>query len=200
MVSIVDSGIGNVGSIVSMHDYLGLETVVIKHAEEVASARKLILPGVGSYDAAIDKLTRQDLFHAIKDRVNEGAPILGICLGMQLLMEGSEEGLKSGFSFINGHCKKFDNKLNLPIPHLGWNTVGVKKNGNQLFPDVNEYNRFYFVHSFYACVSNEDILTTTDYGVNFASSIHSNNVYGVQFHPEKSHRFGLSLLNRFYYL
>lgn len=196
MISIINSGLGNVGSIKSMLEYLNIKCEIITTKKEIEQAEKLILPGVGSYDQGVNKLKENDLFDVIKLRATvDNTPILGICLGMQLLLNSSEEGILQGLGLIKGHCQEF--KLsNLKSPHMGWNNVIIKQE-NKLINNYKDIQRFYFVHSYYAYVCEENVLATSDYGVNFASAIMKNNIFGVQFHPEKSHSFGLKLFTQF---
>ena len=161
-----------------------------------------MLPGVGSFDNAMQNLKELDLTALIQEKVlSEKTPIMGICLGMQLLTKGSQEGELEGFGFIDAYAKKFDfqdTKENLPIPHMGWNRVDVQKE-SKLYKDNNHKNRrFYFVHSYaVTCKNTEDILSTTKYGYDFVSGFEKDNIIGCQFHPEKSHRYGMALLKNF---
>ena len=199
---IIDYGVGNVGSIVNILKRIGIpssEIAVSQTAKDVAVARRIILPGVGAFDTAIRELKREGLFDAIQESVTgKGTPILGICLGMQLMTKRSEEGVLQGFSFFDAITRKFPMKSNdYPLPHMGWNTVALKKN-DPLVAGLIDPARFYFVHSFYVeCNSDKDILMETEYGKSFSSAISKGNIVGVQFHPEKSHRFGVSLLKNF---
>lgn len=196
MISIINSGIGNVGSIKSMLEYLNIKSEIITTKREIEHAEKLILPGVGSYDKGVNKLKENDLFEAIKLRATvDNIPILGICLGMQLLLDSSEEGTLSGLGLIEGRCEAFKLK-NLKCPHMGWNNTTIKQE-NRLITKSKDVQRFYFVHSYYATVCEENVLATTKYGIKFASAIMKNNIFGVQFHPEKSHNFGLKLFTKF---
>lgn len=193
MITIVDYGVGNIGSIENMLKYLNIEFLTSSNPNQIINAHKLILPGVGAYDTAINKLQKAKFFDIIKKKVKEDkTPVLGICLGMQLLLDSSEEGKEAGFGFIEGKAIKFDeNKL--VIPHMGWNFVKI----NDKY-DNEEDLRFYFVHSYFAKVqNNEDVWMTTDYEGEFVSAIRKDHVFGVQFHPEKSHKFGMKILNEF---
>lgn len=198
MIVVIDYGMGNVGSIVNMIKKVGYECIVSSSVNDVLNATKLILPGVGSFDKAMQNLQQLNLIDSINKKVIENkTPILGICLGMQLMTKGSEEGKLSGLSYINGYSNKFDSNQGLLIPHMGWNLINVKKTNN-LFTNTKEEQRFYFVHSFaVSCEDSEDILSTTFYGKEFVSSFQKNNILGVQFHPEKSHTFGMHFFKNF---
>lgn len=198
MIVIIDYGMGNLGSIVNMIKKLGYECTVSSNIDEILNAKKLILPGVGSFDQAIKNLEKLNLVNCINKQVLENkVPILGICLGMQLLTNGSEEGTVKGLSYVDAYASKFKKDLNLRVPHMGWNILKVKK--ENIFFDENFFEqRFYFVHSFSVhCSNSKDILTTTNYGMEFVSSFQKENILGVQFHPEKSHKFGMHFFRNF---
>jgi len=198
-VHIVNCGAGNIGSLLNMLKFLNIEAKVTDDWRELSNASRIILPGVGAFDNAMSYLeTRDGLIDELKNKaLNERIPTLGICLGMQLLLESSAEGTSHGLGIISGVCERFsfdDNNYN--VPHMGWNNVTISK-PSPLSENFDEM-RFYFVHSYYCKVSrSEDVLFTTNYGTNFASGISNGNVYGVQFHPEKSHKFGMKLLKNF---
>jgi glutamine amidotransferase len=202
MITIVDYGMGNLGSVKNMFKKIGQQTLITSEYKEIESASKILLPGVGSYDSAVENLKQLDLFELLKKRVLEDKiPILGICLGMQLLSKGSQEGALEGFGFINGFAKKFDFsnlEQKLPVPHMGWNRALINKESKLIKENPDRENRFYFVHSYAVeCINKEDILTTTHYGYDFVSSFEKENVLGCQFHPEKSHKFGMSVFKNF---
>jgi len=200
MLYIIDYGMGNLGSVGNMLKKVGAQFVITSNPRELEKATKLILPGVGAFDNAMRNLKELGLIDLIKFKVlEERVPILGICLGMQLLTEGSEEGTHEGFGFIKGHALKFHFEDNtLKIPHMGWNEVKLCKNSRLFAGMENQENRFYFVHSYEVeCTNKEDILTTTVYGYEFVSSFEKDNILGVQFHPEKSHKFGIMLYKNF---
>jgi len=202
MITIVDYGMGNLGSIENMLKKIGVETIITSDKEHIQNATKIILPGVGSFDKAMTNLEELSLIEIIKNKVLESkTPILGICLGMQLLTKGSEEGELNGLGLIDAYSKKFDFSLlecSSPIPHMGWNHVHLKKESKLLKNNIEKQNRFYFVHSYaVSCNNKEDILTTTHYEYEFVSSFEKNNIIGCQFHPEKSHKFGMKLLKNF---
>ncbi|SDH87252.1 glutamine amidotransferase [Planococcus glaciei] len=200
MIVILDYGMGNVGSILNMLKKLGHKSVISSDPNIIKEAGKLILPGVGSFDTGVEKLTKSGLIPLILNHAKvEKKPLLGICLGMQLLGEKSEEGKLAGLSLIPFESKKFnfEDKHNLKTPHMGWNLVR-KVNESYLVNSIDSDFRFYFVHSFHAvCKSNENILLESIYGYKFASAVFLENILGVQFHPEKSHKFGMKILDNF---
>lgn len=197
MIAIIDYGMGNLGSVVNMIKKVGGDTFISSSVEEIEKADKIILPGVGAFDKAITRIKELGLFEFLQEQgAKNTKPVLGICLGMQLLTNGSDEGNLPGLGLIDAYARRF-NQPNLIIPHMGWNEVEIVK-ASKLFPTVKDNRRFYFVHSYAVeCRDQNDVLTTTVYGVEFVSSFERDNVIGVQFHPEKSHGFGLDLLNNF---
>ncbi|MBT5551895.1 MAG: imidazole glycerol phosphate synthase subunit HisH [Nitrospina sp.] len=198
---VIDSGIGNLASVANMIRKIGGEAKFSSSPDEIRQAQKLILPGVGSYDVGINALRERSLDIAVKTAVKEnGSMLLGICLGMQLLFESSEEGNQPGLGLIQGHVRSFQlSEQSLRVPHMGWNVVRPKWTSKLL--NVGDEQRFYFVHSFHAdCTNAEDVSATTLYGYDFVSAVERGNVMGVQFHPEKSHRFGMALFKRFWEL
>lgn len=199
MIAIVDYGMGNVASIYNMLDHLNIEAVITQHPDDIIHASHVILPGVGSFDHAMQRLTSLGLDLVLKEVVHKGTPLLGICLGMQLLGLSSEEGSLPGLGLIPFVNKRFnENQMDgLRIPHMGWNTVQVSVE-DELTMKLLPASRFYFVHSFYAAeVQPNHQLLTTEYGISFTSAVKCNKVYGVQFHPEKSHDYGMALLQAF---
>ena len=197
MIAIINYGLGNLASIANMLKVIGVKNIITSDVKQIESADKLILPGVGSFDAGIENLNRSSLADVIKEQArNKKKPILGICLGMQLLGRKSEEGKSEGLSLIpfNNVRFQFDNDSELKIPHMGWDVVDFKMN-HPLADGLKGQQRYYFVHSYYAvCDSQENILITCDYGYEFAAAVVKDNIMGVQFHPEKSHDFGMALL------
>ncbi len=201
MITIIDYKMGNIGSVVNMIKKIGYESLVTSDVQKILSAQKIILPGVGHFDKAMRNLHELNLIGVLNQKaIIEKVPILGICLGMQLLSEVSEEGNSNGLGWIKGEVRRFafdENSKKLKIPHMGWNTINPIKD-SPLLENLNNNSRFYFVHSYhFICQNPEDILCTTEYGYTFVSAISHNNIMGVQFHPEKSHKFGMTLLKNF---
>ena len=191
---------GNIGSIRNMFKYLGTPVVVSSDPQIIKTADKLILPGVGHFDKAMQNINSLGIFNSIRDKaLIQKTPILGICLGMQIMCKSSEEGVLPGLSLVKAEVRrfKFDDEVKLKIPHMGWNNIEINKQSDILF-NLDDNSRFYFVHSYYvSCENRNDILTYTNYGGNFVSSFQSDNIIGVQFHPEKSHKFGISIFKNF---
>lgn len=200
MVTIIDYGVGNLASVQNMLKRCGVDSQISNNSEVILRSTKLILPGVGAYDAAMEKINELGLYSVIREAASNGIDILGICLGAQLLLEGSEEGRLSGLSLIKGKCKKFNEQLIAPlrVPHMGWSDVRFIATSHPLatFDEINP--RFYFTHSYHLhCDNPENILATSFYGHEFTCGIVNKNVVGLQFHPEKSHIFGRKLLTNF---
>jgi glutamine amidotransferase len=200
VLAVIDYGAGNIGSVLNMIKKAGGQAIATANIHDVQKASKLLLPGVGSFDNAMNKLEQLELVDCIKDKANSGTPILGICLGMQLLSYGSEEGVKAGLGLIPGHVRRFkfdDIDSSLRIPHMGWNQIKISKT-HSLTEGLENDSRFYFVHSYhYECEDLADVLFKTYYGYDFTSGIQRKNIIGLQFHPEKSHRFGMQLFKNF---
>jgi len=200
MTVIIDYGIGNLESVLNMFKKVGVKEVVISSDKDVImNAKKLLLPGVGSFDAGMRNLEESELIPILNHKVLlEKTPILGICLGMQLLTHRSEEGIKSGLGWIDAETIKFNlaPELKLKVPHMGWNYVNVNKD-NALINRESK-NRFYFVHSYYVkCFDENQSIATSNFGIDFTCMVNKENVYGVQFHPEKSLKFGMKVLENF---
>jgi len=200
MITIVNYGLGNIGSMQNMLRHIGVLSKLESDPLEISKARKLILPGVGSFDAAMNEISNiPGLLNVLNHKAKvEKIPILGICLGMQLMTRSSEEGKKKGLGWINADTKRFRLDSKFKVPHMGWNNVEV--NSSTELTNLNDdVQRFYFVHSYYVKVDHQvNSLFKTKYGlVEFDSGIVDQNIYGVQFHPEKSHKFGINLFKRF---
>lgn len=200
MIAIVDYDMGNTGSILNMVKKAGGEAIISSDPEQIENADKLILPGVGAFDAGIQNLAKVGLVNIFRKKVTEQkTPILGICLGMQLLTKRSEEGVLQGLGLVDASTVRFKliSSSGLRVPHMGWNSVVVRKE-SPLFYDMYPDPIFYFVHSYHVvCRNSEDVLSTTNYGYDFASSLQIGNIFGTQFHPEKSHKYGLKLMRNF---
>lgn len=201
MIVVVDYDMGNIGSIVNMIKKAGGESIVTSDKEVIDKAEKIIIPGVGAFDNGMKNLKESGLVNVLNKKVLEDkVPILGICLGMQLMAKSSEEGVLPGLGWIDAVCRKFrfnDENRGLRIPHMGWNEVDIiKKDG--IFRNIYEDASFYFVHSYYVeCRNEEDVAATTGYGFKFTSSVQHQNIFATQFHPEKSHKFGLLVMKNF---
>jgi glutamine amidotransferase len=201
MITIINYGLGNVQAFANLYKRLNIPAAIATSAPDFKDASKLILPGVGAFDHAMELLEASGMRGTIDDLVlNQGVPVLGVCVGMQILAGSSEEGNLSGLGWIEGRVRRFDEtKLHQPprLPHMGWNDV-VPKGGAGLFSGLEQDSRFYFLHSYYFdCASNDNVLATSEYGIAFGSAVRSGNIYGVQFHPEKSHDYGVRLLKNF---
>jgi imidazole glycerol-phosphate synthase subunit HisH len=201
MTVIIDYGVGNAGSIKNMLGKLGFDSEISNDFTKINNAHKLILPGVGHFDFGMQKLEEYNLIEILSKRVlTEGVPILGVCLGMQLLTKSSEEGNLSGLGWIDGQTKKFSTDIvGLRIPHMGWNTLSQTRD-TTLFANLEAEARFYFVHSYFVECNSEaanQSIATTMYGNEFTSSVRKDNIFGVQFHPEKSHKFGMQIYRNF---
>lgn len=200
-ISIVDYGQGNLGSIRNMLHFLGFDSNITSDARVIASAEKLILPGVGAFDTAMRELERRDMLDVLHRRVIENrVPILGICLGAQLMTRGSEEGDRAGLGWFDAETIRFrfegENERR-PIPNIGWRSVEFEEIGN-LMTGWTEPAKFYFVHSYYIRSNNvNEISFTSRYGHDFVAGMHRDNIYSAQFHPEKSHKFGMHLMRNF---
>jgi imidazole glycerol-phosphate synthase subunit HisH len=197
MITIIDYGMGNIGSIANMIKKVGHKSIITSDINEIKKAKKLILSGVGSFDNGIENLKELGVIEILNQKVfEEKVPILGICLGMQLMTKSSEEGVSAGLGWVDAQVKKFVSD-DLKIPHMGWNIVKHQKK-SKLFNEQKNEKRFYFVHSYYVdCNDKKNIMTTTPYTHNFTSSYEKDNIVGVQFHPEKSHKFGMNLIKNF---
>ena len=200
MIAIISCGIGNLSSVKNMVKKSGGDCEIVSDPSRLKDYKKFILPGVGSFDYGMSAIEEGGWKKALEEQVTiNKKPILGICLGMHLMCNESEEGSLKGLSWVDAKVTRFNPKYenSIKVPHMGWNTVKVVKKNNLI--DANDVEkRFYFVHSFYvSCKNREDVLCTTGYDPEFVSAFSVNNIYGVQFHPEKSHKFGLQLMKSF---
>jgi glutamine amidotransferase len=199
MIAIIDYNIGNVSAIANMLERLGVRCKITSNIEDVEQAEKIILPGNGSFDACLDNLRSSGLVPVLEQKVVTGnTPLLGICVGAQMLGTMSEEGRKPGLGWIDMKVLKLPSVKDLRVPHMGWNEVQATGNSHYLTRDMEPDSRFYFVHSYYMSPEDpEDVLLSVNYGFNFAAGVSKRNISGVQFHPEKSHKFGKQFLSAF---
>lgn len=200
MIAIIDYGVGNLFSLVSSFKAIGVQACVTGDEKEIKNAKKIVLPGVGAFGDAIDKLKMTGLDKVIIEQVNQGKELLGICLGMQLLFDISYEyGEHEGLSLIKGSIKPIADVIDkdLKIPHIGWNSLKFTENKSKIFKYLNDGDFVYFVHSFYGTDCNESIIATTNYGADLTAAVGRDNIYGCQFHPEKSGKVGLKILKAF---
>ena len=198
MIAIVDYDAGNIKSVEKALEYLGQEVVLTRDRETILNADKVILPGVGAFGVAMRKLEEYHLIDTLHDFVNTGKPFLGICLGLQLLFEESEEspGVK-GLGFLKGRIVRFPDKPGYKIPQIGWNSISIKK-GSRLFEGIADESYVYFVHSYYLEAEDENIIAaTSEYAAHVHASVEKDNIYACQFHPEKSGEVGLKILSNF---
>ncbi|MBU5636079.1 imidazole glycerol phosphate synthase subunit HisH [Geomonas sp. Red69] len=198
MITIVDYGMGNLGSIRNMFKRIGAAAVITGDLEQIARAEKILLPGVGAFDNAMLRIDESGLREVLDQKaLVERVPVLGICLGMQLLTRSSEEGSRPGLGWVAAQTKRFPALPGLKVPHMGWNLVELTRD-SALTGGLAGEVRFYFVHSYYVCVDDEkDQILKAHYGLDFTAALQHDNIYGAQFHPEKSHRFGMQLLKNF---
>lgn len=201
MITIIDYGVGNINAFVNVYKRVNIPTKIAKTASDLEGAQKIILPGVGHFDHAMCELIKSGMREKLDELVMiKKVPVIGICVGMQMMANSSEEGNSEGLKWINASVKKFDEtkiKQVTRLPHMGWNDVNPSVS-NPLFNGLEKDALFYFLHSYYfECNNPADILATSDYGGQFASAAHHENIYGIQFHPEKSHHYGETLLHNF---
>lgn len=202
MITIIDYGVGNLGSIENMFKRIGVNCTISSDPAVISSASKLLLPGVGAFDHCMISLQNSGLVELLREKVLEQkTPILGICVGFQLMFSESEEGSLPGLGWVQGKVVKFkpsEYHPGLRVPHMGWNVVKCEKQSLLFKKMADEEMRFYFAHSFYAQCENKDaIVCTTEYGETFTVGIEQENIMAVQFHPEKSHKFGMALFKRY---
>lgn len=201
MIHIIDYGLGNIQAFLNLYKRLGIEAVRARSADELDGARKLILPGVGAFDHAMDLLNGSGMREPIEQLVIQAkVPVLGICVGMQILADGSDEGVTAGLGWVGGRVRSFHSNpasAALPMPHMGWNDV-TPSAPSALFHGLENDSRFYFLHSYYfECTNEANAAARADYGFQFDCAVQNKNVFGVQFHPEKSHHWGTALLKNF---
>src|SRR5450432_71472 len=200
MIAIIDYGVGNLASIKNMVKKAGFESVIASDAHAIEKADKIILPGIGAFDHCMQRFNDSGLRPLVEKKVKEEKiPMLGICVGLQMLMESSEEGTEAGLGWIKGRTIKFKKEKlgDLKIPHTGWTDVQIIKE-THLTKDLGDQPRFYFVHSYYVQAENKtDEMLTAFYGYEFTAAVSRENIYGAQFHPEKSHRYGMKILENF---
>ena len=196
-ISLIDYGLGNLGSVVNMAKRAGAKVTLISTPEEVLASERVLLPGIGAFDEGMARLHDRGLVEPLREFAASGRPLFGICLGMQLLLDGSEEGQTLGLGLVPGRSVRFSETAGVRVPHMGWNLVEPTR-VDPLVDGLPEDSRFYFVHSYRVVPDRpEDELGTTNYGGPFASMIRADNVVGAQFHPEKSHAFGMTILKNF---
>ena len=200
MIHILDYGVGNVQAILNVYKRLGIPAERAKTEADVQAAKRLLLPGVGKFDTAMDLFGRSGMRPSVEAAVRDGIPLLGICVGMQMLADSSEEGHRPGLGFVPGRVRHFSAQpaaARLPMPHMGWNDVEPTP-GVPIFSDPAGDYRFYFLHSFYfECADESHVAARAEYGFPFHCAVARGRVFGVQFHPEKSHHWGAGLLKRF---
>lgn len=200
MIGIIDYGVGNIKAFSNIYQNLNIPFKVVNNIDDFENVSKLILPGVGSFDHAMTSLQNSGMREKLDELVLEnGLPVIGICVGMQMLAKSSEEGILNGLGWIDAVVKKFDKSKikNGPLPHMGWNNLIMEKK-NKIFDNLEENPRYYFLHSYYfECENKEDVIATATYGEKFDCMINHKNIYGIQCHPEKSHHNGMKLLKNF---
>lgn len=201
MITIIDYGVGNINAFLNIYKSLGVDVKIAQNSSELNGATKLILPGVGHFDYAMNKFQNSGMIDEVSELVLiKTVPVLGICVGMQMLATSSEEGNLNGLGWIDASVKKIDTSLLMQttqLPHMGWNDVEVEKS-NLLFRNIETRPKFYFLHSYYfQCNQQDNVIASSTYGNTFTCAVNFNNIYGVQFHPEKSHQYGIKLLENF---
>ena len=202
MITIIDYGLGNVQAFLNIYKKLHIPVQVAKSENDLEGASKLILPGVGHFDYAMQRFNDSGMREKVESLVlQDNVPVLGVCVGMQIMANSSEEGIESGLGWISGIVKRLESIVkvdnNFPLPHMGWNSV--TPNHKDLFSNIDSSDlEFYFLHSYYFdCTSQENCIASANYSSNFCCAINKKNIFGVQFHPEKSHHYGVNLLENF---
>ena len=198
MIGIINYGLGNIQSFLNSYRLLGIDSCSVSNLYDLKKCDHLVLPGVGAFDEAMIRLKASNLINNIEQLVfKENIPILGICVGLQIMARRSEEGEKKGLGWIDADVKLIKRAKNLPLPHMGWNKIKIK-NHDASFLDGTDNRSFYFLHSYCLKMDSLDgIIATSEYGSNIVSAVNKNNIYGCQFHPEKSHSAGLKILENF---
>lgn len=201
MIGIIDYGLGNVKAFENIYRRLHIPVKILRNSEDFDGITHLILPGVGAFDHAMNTFNNSGMREsAEKKAIREKVPVIGICVGMQMLAHSSEEGKLQGLGWVDGKVKKFDESqiaFSTHLPHMGWNDVEIKQ-VSKIFENLDEQPKFYFLHSYYfECNEPNNSIAHADYGIRFTCAINHNNIFGVQFHPEKSHAYGVQLLENF---
>lgn len=201
MIAIIDYGLGNIRAFANIYKNLNIPHIIASSPDELKPASHIILPGVGAFDHAMQSIKNSGMLETLNELVlSDKIPVMGICVGMQVLADSSEEGNEAGLGWIKGEVKKIDSsqfKHHTRLPHMGWNDVKPMMEKG-LFDAMKDDARFYFLHSYYfECENKDNILAVTEYGSEFACAVNLDNIYGVQFHPEKSHQYGIQLLKNF---
>ncbi|OGL42455.1 MAG: imidazole glycerol phosphate synthase, glutamine amidotransferase subunit [Candidatus Schekmanbacteria bacterium GWA2_38_11] len=201
MITIIDYGLGNIRAFANVYERLNILVSIAKTNDDLKDATKIILPGVGAFDFAMSQLNKSGMRETLDKLVLEHQlPVIGICIGMQILAKSSDEGVSPGLGWLDATVKRFDAsflKSKTQLPHMGWNTIHPN-NDNPMLVNISDDSRFYFLHSYYfQCNNPKDMIATTEYGIQYASAVNKKNIYGVQFHPEKSHQWGIQLLKNF---
>ncbi len=199
MIAIIDYGVGNLFSLKSSFAFIGEEAVVTQDKNVIDKAERIILPGVGAFGDAVEKLNKSGMAEVLLKEVEKGKPVMGICLGMQLLFDESYEfGVHKGLGLIEGKIVPFEGRIDkkLRIPQIGWNSLKLYNN-SPIFNEISENDYVYFVHSFFADCPKKNVIATSDYGIEFTAAVQKDNVFGCQFHPEKSGEVGLKILKGF---
>ncbi len=201
MIAIIDYGVGNIRAFTNIYKKLNIPIKIAQSFEDLNDVTKLILPGVGAFDHAMEQLNQSGMRQRLDELVIQNKiPVIGICVGMQMLAHSSDEGILPGLGWMDASVKKFDvSKINFNthLPHMGWNDVRLVKQSG-ILTGLEKEAKFYFLHSYYFhCNDQMDTIATTEYGIEFSCAVNKNNIYGVQFHPEKSHQYGIQLLHNF---
>ena len=201
MIAIVDYGLGNIKAFANVYERLNIKISIAHNAADIKNATKLVLPGVGAFDYAMSQLNKSGMREALEEKVLEHhTPVIGICVGMQMMAKSSDEGKLPGLGWFDAAVKLFDTEkipYKTRLPHMGWNTIKLAGQ-NRLLEQLDDESRFYFLHSYYfSCNQQQDIIAKTDYGIEYASAVNKGNIFGIQFHPEKSHQNGIQLLHNF---